>query len=649
MGTPATEPATHAQGSLRRRLGEAASRARAYLALLGWLIGVAVRTCHRTMLASATASVVSIVLHGAALSILVRSVSAIQAAGHLEHFPLLDLVGIELPAPAPGALLALFVALFALGSLLGYVGRSIAIHLESVLYRHFTDHIVERLTVRDDDAQKLFKVMRRPALGERHQLLRILMSDSRFPGVAVRLVLYNITHLGNIAVGLAVLVFHAPLLLPLIAAFALLAAAAMYPLTLRAARTTRRLEEYGAQRASYLKARLGSALDTTQSDPLVQVEMGGDGLEDDFNDVTALGDAPAADAPDGLRDYLALLEERLRVTELSRVIMSSMVAAGIGLLVWLLFTYQELHIASASSLLVLLFGLRFVLMGIEGSMITLTTINRFLPHLVRLHALVEDLEREHRREAPDLSAEFGFLSGTWRDGAIEPGPANVAPGPLPGWRLTTPGLQQVAGLLEPGAVHCLAGARLDAASGLAQFEALVAAVDGGEDNAVTRLRAAQAGCPDLRKVNVLDADDAAWIAAMVSAGRLAIDADTVQLIAGLASPLRKADADAVRFLIPAAYLARQALPLMVLEARALASLNETGQALVLARFADRALLIVDHDSRRALARAGGGLLFLSARGAVVGAVPMGERAPVTDLLLEAILSGEWLPGGTTDA
>lgn len=369
------------------------ARARTYFALLGWLFGLTLRRFHRTVLLSACASVCGIALHGGALFILARAVGAMQAGG--DSLTPIESLGLALHTPGPSALLAAFVALFALGSLLGYLGRSGAIGLESALYRYFADSVIEQLTVRDDDARRPFKVLRRRhVLGTRHPLLKILVSDCRFPGVGVRLALFNITHLGNLALGLLVLGLHAPLLLPLIATFALLAAIAMYPLSLRASRTTRQLEVSGAERVAYIKSRLGSALDTVQGDAVPDAPTAAETLDEEFDDVAALADAPATAERGALDGYLALVEQRLRVTELSRVIMSAMAAAGIGLLVWLLFAYPELHIASAGSLLVLLFGLRFVLIGIEGGIVTLTTLNRFVPHLLRLQALVRDLESE---------------------------------------------------------------------------------------------------------------------------------------------------------------------------------------------------------------------------------------------------------------
>lgn len=615
------------------------ARARTYFDLLGWLFGLTLRRFHRTVLLSASASVCGIALHGGALFILARAVGVMQAGDAGDGLTPMASLELALHAPGPSALLAAFVALFALGSLLGYLGRSTAIGLESALYRYFADSVIEQLAVKDDDARRPFKVLRRRhVLGTRHPLLKILVSDCRFPGVGVRLALFNITHLGNLALGLLVLGHHAPLLLPLIATFALLAAIAMYPLSLRASRTTRALEASGAERVAYIKSRLGSALDSAQDSPTAS-----EALDEEFDDVAALADAPPTAERGALDGYLALVEQRLRVTELSRVIMSAMAAAGIGLLAWLLFVYPELHIASAGSLLVLLFGLRFVLIGIEGGMVTLTTLNRFVPHLSRLQALVRDLESENRRDSFELPSEFGFLSGEWRDGAMLPETAADPARANLGWCLDVPGVQRVSSGFEAGVLHCVCGLGLGKWQGLSQFESLAAATDGAMDNAVTRLREAWATCPDLRKVNELDQADCESIARIVSVGRLPIDAETVQLIAGLASPLRKPEADVVRFLIHAVHLARLPLALMVFEARELGSLNAAGQALLLELFADRTVLLVDHDTRQALAREGRGLLLLSDGEQIVCAVPMGARPEMTEWLLEAILSGAWQP------
>ncbi|MBX9608601.1 MAG: hypothetical protein K2Y51_20445 [Gammaproteobacteria bacterium] len=620
----------------RRPLRDALWRARAYFALVAWFGRLTIRKCYRPMLSSATASTLGIVLHAAALGILVRAVAAMQSRSELTHFPLLDSVGVLLPAPTTGTLLSLFVGLFAIGSVVGYVGRSIAINVECQLYLHFIDYIIERLKVAPDDVRRTVKILRRPLLSARHQLMRVLISDSRFPGVAARLALFNITHLGNIAVGLMVLAFHAPLLLPLIGAFALIAATAMYPLTLRAARTTRSLEEFSALRATYLKARLESALEGFRADSEMGLGTGDDILSQDDDDVPALATPAGPVTGDTLERYVSVLEQRLRVTELSRVTMSSMVAAGIGILVWLLYAYQDLHIASASSLLLLLFGLRFVLLGIEGSMVTLTSINRFIPHLVRLRALITDLDNEAAGQGRGRHVEFGLQSGVWQADRILPlGARDLANRPLT-WRLHTPEVQELSGSLEPGTVHCITGSGMDVNGALEQFEALLMASGDASGQLVKALGTARQAVPRPTQAMELRDEDADWLSRVLSSGGQVVSPDKVRRVARLEQPLNRPHIDILRALLQSLHLACEDSPIVAVDCGPLGRLNESGQILALGRFTGQTVLLVDADVRRALGRRGNGLLFVSDGSALLCAAPMDDRPALTNVLLESI-------------
>lgn len=591
----------------------------------------------RPILLSSSALTAGIVLHGAALALLARLVGDMQREGRLTRFPGLDALHVNLPPPSALTATGVFIALFTLGSLLGYLGRSTAIRLESALYRHFTDAILAQLAPSGADEERFVgDLYRRHTLGTRHELLKILLSDCRFPGVVVRLSLFNIGHLGSMALGLAVLAYHAPLLLPLVAAFGMLALGVLYPLSLAATRSTRDLENLGAQRSAYIRSRLGEAL----SGRPFETSLGfvEDEAEAGFDVVHALRQAPAEEPGSALDDYLRALERRLRVTEVSRALMSSMMAAGIGTLTWLLFTGKLEQVSSASSLLVLLFGMRFVLTGIEGGMVALTAINRYLPHLMRLYALARDLDSE----TVPVTVPISFSSGSYLAGRIHD---ERHPLPIrPRWRLETPQLQTVEGVLAPGQVFHLTGPGLDCEIGLDLFRALLQDAATGEPDAVTRLRAAQAAMPKYR--TILDAVPNAreWVAALVSEGMFDIDAETVQLIAELRSPLPQRQAEIVRFAIRCLHQSRCDLPLVAVDQRLLRQLNEAGQQRLLALFGHCTVLLVDRDSARAIECPRGDLLLVANGARIVCAVPRLDHQALRAVVLGSIIRGEWPAG-----
>lgn len=624
-------------GQLHAQLRTVRSRGAAYVRLFGWLWRRALARAKWTILASASATAGGILMHGLSLALLARLVGDMQREGRLNSFPGLARLGLDLPAPSALAATAVFITVFTLGSVLTYLGRSTAIRLETLLYRHFADGIYDRLApAAADEGGSIGGVYRRRSLGSRHALLKILLSDCRFPGVVVRLSLFNIGHMGSVMLGLAVLSFHAPMLLPLVAAFALLALALLYPLTLAAARSTRELEALSARRTEYIRTRLGAALNGQPADSRI------DGLDDEFagdiEEVEARIPAPASAA--ALDDYLLQVENRLRITEVSRALMSSLMAAGIGTLMWLLFAGQLAQVSSASSLLVLLFGLRFVLTGIEGSMVALTSINRYLPHLVRLHALARDLD--HTEAA--LPAALGIVSGVYADGAIlaREDIADCASE----WRLETPNLQTLAGKLSPGEVFHITSPNLDYETGLELFRALLREPVDGQADAVTRLRRSQASRPDYAAILDATPGSAQWIADLVTEGKFAIDAETVCLIARLQSPLPKREAEIVRFAIRCLHQSQAGVPLAALDQRLLGQLNEVGQRRLLSIFEHCTVLLIDRDCMRAIDAPLGNLLLVGNGTRIVCGVPRRDLHPQAVEALAAIVRGEWLAAGS---
>jgi len=381
-------------------LRDARHRVHIYLRVIRWLFASVRPRFGRRIALSATSSVVSLAAQGIALAMAADTVAQMQGSDGLDAFPGLAKLGVALPAPPLFISIVMFLAVFIAGSLLAYLGRSIAISLESDVYEHFYSSILHDLAP-DKQAEGGFleKVRVRHELESRHDLLRIVMTDARFGGVIIRLLLFNIIHVGSIVVGIAIIAVYAPVLLPFVAAFAVGGAGLMYPLNLRASRTTRALEESVPERNAIMRERVADAIASELALPV--------GTADD-PEALQPGSAHAASSTstqseNPLRNYLSLLENRLRVIEQSRVVTSALVGFGIALLIWAISQSRNTGVLDYSSLLVLFFGLRFVLNGFQGTMVTVTSITRFVPHVIRLRDFILDLGSQSSRQT-DASA-----------------------------------------------------------------------------------------------------------------------------------------------------------------------------------------------------------------------------------------------------
>lgn len=601
-------------------IANARYRARAYFALQGWLARYALGGFGRPILGSATATATSVLCQGLALAIVVGAVGQLQDSGDLVAFPGVDKLGIELPAPPPGVVIGAFVVIFVIGSALAFVGRHTAIRLESDMYRDIYHRLTGFFSQRTESSTLLFRTLwQRRVIARRYSLLRVLTSDARFAGVITRLALFNITHIGNITVGLLIIALYAPVLLPVIALFAVFAAFVMYPLNLRAMQSTRLLEQEAARRSRVIRDRIGFLLGNQGSapppleDPDLALEI------DDGNEPgNATGDNEDEDDERQIIDnFLHLMESRLRVLESSRIAMGSMVGVGIGCLVWLMFSERHEDIVSYSSLLVLFFGLRFVMNGIEGSMVTITAINRFLPHLLRLREMANQLDELHGWEAgpaPRLRRPATAIEAA----AVRPPTLPAVAGGARPWRIDVPGLQRIDDEFRPGEVYALITAADSTVAIAQQLTQLIAAADGSADVAgVTPVNAAG-----------VETQDRAWFDAVCAATRDG----------------RATDAALADYLAGALVLARTPPALVVLDGTRLDALDGTGVLAVTELFAGSTVIVHSPDLDMLRTTVPSGELLLSDGQRIVALADAVSIRPQARAFIDAICDGRWREG-----
>jgi len=613
---------------LRQAFENAAQRAIAYVQLFRWLLITGWRAFPFSIIASAATSASSIALQGLALGIVVGAVSQFQNQGQLSTFPGLDRAGITVNDPHAATVIIAFVLLFIIASGLAYVGRSTAIRLESRMYRFFYDEVLGYVDRQQVETSELFRqTPRQTESGANAKILRVLLVDARFGGVILRLLLFNIIHFGNLLVGLLIITLFAPALLPLIGIFAIIAGLFMYPLNLRAARTTRMLEEHGPKRSAMIKKRVGSTAANEPSDDAVVSD------EDDALGTASIGapssEVSGADEDEVIDRHLVLVENRLRILELSRSVMSILVACGIGALVWLLLARPGPAVVNYSSLLVLFFGLRFVMNGMEGVLVTVTSINRFLPNLLRLRELLLQLQAEH-----SVAEKIGALSqeSEWHDfdDMTELEPSDVV------WELRSPHLEPMRGRFRRGESYGLIGIELPRETAVAQLHAL-----GRTARPPFNAELAEFEQARTERACTCDKADIDWILAVCAAGNIPLSAETAEHALNEQTVVAEGPiGHLVRFLRDCRSLAKRNMLIVVLDGNELFKMDQPGVAKVCSLFPDSILFFFCSGVYRALNNSPAKLLFLSDGKEIACAVSIAERDRSMDRFVDKVCRGK---------
>ncbi|GEM_PF-2844559 len=611
---------------LRTIIDNARFRGKVYVSLLGWLFSIALKQFAWRIFLSSISTASSIACQGFSFGIIVGAVGQLQTSGRLTSFPGIDRLGIELAAPNPNLVIAVFVVLFFLGGALNYASRSIAIRLDSRVYRYFFAEIGAYFGRKTEvDTALLHTIRTRVRIASKYSVLRVLNTDARFAGVIVRLGLYNISHLGSIAIGLSIIALYAPLLLPLIGLFALFAAFMTYPLNLRATRTTRMLEVQAPKRSAAIREKVNNFL-AGNSAPEVAF-LGDDEMFEDPDAGIDAGNNARGNKDDEeneaeiISGFHRLVENRLLVLESSRIVMSSMVGVGIGFLVWLMFSEQHQGMVSYSSLLVLFFGLRFVMNGLEGLMVTVTSVNRFLPHLIRLHELMREIDGS--QTPPDISASRG-ASQTSVETPPSPSSGNQA---VLNWGIETGGLQATQGDFLAGGVYAMLGPTDPGEASERQMTALT-----NTNSDVIFVRATGVD------VDALSERERSWLTTvMEGTGSQNTSAEN----SATDSAMR---AELPNYLCACLEHARRPPALLLLEGAYVYELSATGIAAIRQLFPTSAICIVSDSLDKTLAKSPARDLFVSDGKQIVCAVDMKTVNSAAGDFIRAICHGDWRDG-----
>lgn len=380
-----------------------------YVVLVRWLGGKALASFGGRIVLGAALSLASVATELFAFYLIVQVLHALELSGVASAKPMASSLNLShwprwAMAVAPALVLALSAALT-------FYARSIAIGLQTRFARHIGEELAAGL---DRSLWGLDRMSPPLGLSEDH-LLRAIGTDTMACGLALRMALLNVINVVSLFVGLGIIAFVAPTLMLLWAAVAAVLLPALYLVNLRALREARKLSDLAP---AYRGA-------------LIQ-------------DLRALYrlDSRSGDAGEDIADrYNEALDSRLRIVEVSRLVLTAVFAAAIATLLWVAQQPEAKALFNIVYLMLLFLAFRYAYQGIQGLSVFVTSINRFLPSLLNLFDLSRKLaaleprrDRMQQLQGQGLPSEFKWSielpNGQSRSGALRPGKpvAIVIPG-----------------------------------------------------------------------------------------------------------------------------------------------------------------------------------------------------------------------------
>lgn len=387
----------------------AALRVARYVAVARWLGSTARKYAPLQVLLVPGLSAVSVGLKVAALMLVawvLRHVSADQGIAQAAHDALARFGGILTMA---GAITTLLV----ISGLAQYGAGKSAV----IAYDRISIGLSEWLLREIDSLPRVYDRWRLVKNVDRRELGKVISADINRCGMAVRIVLSSGTNVLFLISGLAFFLVIAPTLFLGLLVLVGLVALIAYPLNLRGLNVARAFETALGNRGLKLMKGLDAALAWKR---------------------TPEGASAISETISAQTEFVRALTNRLLVVESFRLILTIVLALVIGAIIALVAEGVGTSFFDYDKLLLLFAAFRFTYQGLQGILLTLTQVSRFLPALQR---------------AEQLHAVVTKLNGTVGAGAVQRS-ANAIASSVPfSWRIDAANSPERRGVLEPGRIH----------------------------------------------------------------------------------------------------------------------------------------------------------------------------------------------------
>lgn len=563
-------------------LQRAALRVARYLAVARWLGSVVRAYAPLQLILAPLLALASMCLQLGAFLLVGWVLTHVSAEGGL----VAATPSILAPVGGPLVIAAVTAALLALAGL-AQQGAAVT---GLVAYRKLTNGLARTLL---DDIEALPSTYDRWRLlksVDRRQLMKLIAADLNRCGMSTRILLGSITSLLFLLGGLGFFLWIAPLLFLALLAIVALGALIAYPLNLRAVGAARTLEDAQAHRRGVLLSGIDAAIAGRAS----------------AEDRTAIAAALA-----GQSEVVRVVTARLLVVENFRLLLTILLALLVGGIIASVVLGKGASLFNYRELVLLFAAFRFTYQGLQGLLLSLTAVNRFLPSLQRTEQVFSLLAR---------SAGESKLATEVEQSEQTPRKARFA------WRIDSANSPVDRGRLEPGRMHLIierAGASLDILyrildalqSDRARF------ASGFVDGRLGEAQLTNAGEPEagFGTSALTDREREEWIGAVLASVRDAIPAVAHQ-------PLTQSLDRTLKLLRAMDRKRTQGSAILAVDGSDLLWLPDAACALIEDRFLDRIIVVLSDWSESVSRFKGSGWLFVSSGTELAFAARLGQMS-----------------------
>ena len=389
-----------------------------YQATLRWLVSLALTNSARRFIVSSVLSLISVALQILPILIVVRIIGIIETQGNFV-LPKSEYLAKIIPDIDPVYISVLMVAIVVLLVILAgyakYLARIIALNIEKQITSLLVETLIEGLSCLTNSYKRwqFFDNF------NQRDIMRDTSASTRFCGIAIRLLLYKIIEIFYLIAGLAILLVISPLAFSALVVVAILGTLISYPLNLEAVQLAHSLENMAGERGQMIQHRLQTAMDNKLTSNINQFSV-----EKQIQIES---------------DFLNVFMGRWKILESSHFAFSSFFGVILGLFLWVLISSDAKEFLSYGNLILLFFAFRYTFIGYQGLITLITTINRFLPGIVRVKKMTEHLEKICQDKTPIKDSRM-----------LKPG-ANIA------WHIKTKISPSKSGKIHAGEIHLIMG------------------------------------------------------------------------------------------------------------------------------------------------------------------------------------------------
>jgi ABC-type multidrug transport system fused ATPase/permease subunit len=339
-----------------------------YSELISWLCWTGYIHARRAVLTVPVMAIAAVTLQALAF-LLISEVLRQVGSHHLaqpqggDRSGLLGSIASWLQGIAPVTLVLPVTMLLALSGLARFISGTLAIQSYGKVAIGSSRDLLGAIAALPGDYERWQFLRKHDRVG----ITRALQRDCSLCGMSVRIMLFNLISLFFLLAGAAVLLAIAPRIFVALIVISALGLMIAYPLNLSTIRVTRNFERMNKLRPQDIR----KVVEATLAGP----EISGDVVR------------PIQLNPDVERDFAEGLTGNFLMVERFHFLLAMLFAVAVAAALFYIARDMDAIVIDPQLLVLLFVAFRYTYSGLQGLLICVTTINRFLPSIQRLHAM----------------------------------------------------------------------------------------------------------------------------------------------------------------------------------------------------------------------------------------------------------------------